>query len=104
MLAIRRLNKPEEWNLNRIFALVIRKEAENTHHDPSSYLVILVILMIHIHLKSRDPEKTMMPLCATTGSASKQETYMEENTTARYITGENKYQQPWSSCVTTLTR
>ena len=34
MLAIFRLNKPEKWNLNRIFALVLRKEAENTHHDP----------------------------------------------------------------------
>jgi hypothetical protein len=97
MLTIRRLNKPEERNLNRIFALVLRKDAKNTHHDPILNLVLRVMLIIYIHLKSRNPEKTMMPLCATAGGASKQETYMEESTTARYWAGENKYQQPCTS-------
>ena len=64
---------------------------ENTHHDPMLKFVLRVMLIIYIHLKGRDPEKTMMPLCATIGVARKQETYMEEITTARYWTGENKY-------------
>jgi len=91
MLTIRRLNKPEERNLNRIFVVVLQKDAKNTHHDPILNLVLRVMLIIYIHLKSRNPEKTMMSLCATTGGASKQETYMEESTTARYWAGENKY-------------
>jgi hypothetical protein len=97
MLTIHRLNKPEERNLNCIFALVLWKDMENTHHNPMLNLVLQIKLIIYIHLKGCDPEKTMMPLCATTGSASKQETYMEESTTARYWTGENKYQQPCTS-------
>src|ERR1700735_3720581 len=95
MLTIHRLNKPEERNLNCIFALVLWKDMENTHHNPMLNLVLQIKLIIYIHLKGCDPEKTMMPLCATTGSASKQETYMEESTTARYWTGENKYQRAW---------
>jgi hypothetical protein len=97
MLTIRRLNKPEERNLNRIFALVLWKDVENTHHDPMLNLVLRIKLIIYIHLKGRDPEKTMMPLRATTGGASKQETYMEESTTAKYWTGANKCQQPCMS-------
>ena len=94
MLTISRLNKPEERDLNRMFALVLRKDAKNTYHDPILNLILWVMQIIYIHLKSRDPEKTMMPLYATTSSASKQETYMEESTTARYWAGENGYQQP----------
>jgi hypothetical protein len=100
MMTIRRLNKPEKRNLNRIFALVLQKDAENTHHDPILNFVLRVMFIIHIHLKNCDPEKTMTPLCATTGDASKQETHMEESTTARYWAGENKYQQPCTSGVT----
>jgi hypothetical protein len=90
MLTIRKLNRPEERNLSHIFALVLRKDVENTHHNPILKSVRWVILIIYIHLKSRDPEKTMAPLCAMTGEGSEQETYIEDITTARYWTeGEN---------------
>jgi hypothetical protein len=73
---------------------------ESTHHDPILNFVLRIMLIIYIHLKNCDPEKTMMLLCATTGGASKQETHMEESTTARNRAGENKYQQPCTNRVT----
>jgi hypothetical protein len=40
------------------------------------YLVFVVILIIYIHLRSRDPEETMMPLCARPAvPASKRSTW-----------------------------
>jgi hypothetical protein len=60
--------------------------------------VLWVMLIIYVHLKGRNPEKTMTPLCATTDGVRKQETYIEEITTARYWTEERKtYQQPCTS-------
>jgi hypothetical protein len=73
---------------------------KNTHYDPILNFVLWVMLIIYIHLKGRDPEKTMTPLCAMTDGASKPETYIEEITTARYWTEGGKYQQPCTVSVT----